>query len=80
MNTKEDEKKKDRNTQAKKREYSDKVGLSDNMNPDMLGFTNKSKKPERKEREEEPKENRNQNKKRKGQEKVVLKEEDFPSL
>ncbi len=48
MNTKEDEKKKERNQEASKREYVDKVGLADNMNPDMLGFTTKPKKPERK--------------------------------
>ena len=48
MNTKEDGKKKDRNTETTKREFTDKVGLADNMNPDILGFTTKSKKPERK--------------------------------
>ena len=48
MSTKEELKIKARNTESNKREYSDKVGLSDNMNPDILGFTTKPKKPERK--------------------------------
>ena len=78
MNTKEDEKKKDRNSEFNKREFVDKVGLSDNMNADMLGFTTKPKKQERK--EDEPKENHHKNKKNKGQNKVVLNDDDFPAL
>ena len=79
MNTKEDEKVKSRNAEfVNKREFSDKVGLGENVNAEILGFTsNKPKRGER--REEEPKGERGQKHKKKGKE-VVLKEEDFPPL
>ena len=50
MNTKEDEKMKSRNAEfVNKREFADKVGLGDNVNTEILGFTTKPKRAERRE-------------------------------
>ena len=77
MSTKEEDKMKSRNAEfVNKREVGEKVGMVENVNAEMLGFTTKPKKGEK--REDEGKE-RGGNKKKKGKE-VMLKEEDFPPL
>lgn len=50
------------------------MGLSDEVNTDILGFTSKPQK------QEQERDNRGKDKKNKKEKNVVLKEEDFPTL